>query len=314
MDTTTKYACALIPGLPLQALRRVQPEVGDCPLAIVHGHGSKALIVNASRAALQAGIFLGMSPVQAKSIAPAVILRSVSERVIDSARQALIDVAFSFSPNVMPLGGDSVVLDMTGLFSMYPSPHSFAAAIEATITKAGLMARIGIANGPRLARVAAKAGLGVISGQEATAIANLPVSALEPSEKLLQTLISLGITSVGQLASLGSGIGDRLGLEAVNLQILARGKDVLVLDPIAPNKTFQEAVDLEWTIDRIEQLSFLMSASIERLVLRLTPQPRALDPDCVPESGAGWRAHRLGTSRGSNCRYSFTFKPGKASH
>lgn len=269
MDTTTKYACALIPGLPLQALRRVQPEVGDCPLAIVHGHGSKALIVNASRAALQAGIFLGMSPVQAKSIAPAVILRSVSERVIDSARQALIDVAFSFSPNVMPLGGDSVVLDMTGLFSMYPSPHSFAAAIEATITKAGLMARIGIANGPRLARVAAKAGLGVISGQEATAIANLPVSALEPSEKLLQTLISLGITSVGQLASLGSGIGDRLGLEAVNLQILARGKDVLVLDPIAPNKTFQEAVDLEWTIDRIEQLSFLMSASIERLVLRL---------------------------------------------
>ena len=122
MDTTTKYACALIPGLPLQALRRVQPEVGDCPLAIVHGHGSKALIVNASRAALQAGIFLGMSPVQAKSIATAVILRSVSERVIDSARQALIDVAFSFSPNVMPLGGDSVVLDMTGLFSMYPSP------------------------------------------------------------------------------------------------------------------------------------------------------------------------------------------------
>lgn len=276
------YACVLAPGLPLQALRRTDPALAEAPLAVVAGAGTRAVVTHAARAALAAGVAAGMTPVQARSVAPGVVLRTVSARVLDAARRTLIDVALGFSPHVAPCGMDAVVLDARGTGAMFPTPGALGAAIEAAAARAGLTVRVGIAAGPRLARMAARSGPGVTvlaPGAETAAVGGLPIAILDPSPRLAETLAGLGVTTVARLAALGRGLGVRLGPEGVDLQALARGLDRAPLEPLPHEESFVEAVDLDWTLDRLEPLAFLLSAAVERLVLRL--EARRLVPSAL---------------------------------
>lgn len=270
--TSRVFACVLAPGLPLQALRRTDPDLANASLAVVGGAGSRAVVTHASRAALASGVAVGMTPVQARSVALGVVLRTVSGRVIEAARRTLIDVAAGFSPHVAPCGLDAVVLDARGTGVMFPTHGALGAAIEAVASRAGLTVRVGIAAGPRLARMAARSGPGVTvlaPGTETAMLGNLPIAILDPSPNLATTLVGLGVTTVARFAALGRGMGDRLGPEAMDLHALARGIDRTTPDPLPPDESFIEAVDLDWTLDTLEPLSFLLSAAVERLVLRL---------------------------------------------
>lgn len=266
----------------MQALRRTDPDLAAVPLAVVAGEGTRASVTHASRAALASGVAVGMTPVQARSVAPGVVLRTVSDRVIEAARRTLIDVALGFSPNVAPCGMDAVVLDARGVDAMHATRGGLGAAIEAAAARAGLSVRVGIAAGPRLARMAARAGPGVTvlpPGDETITVGNLPIAILDPPRDLAAMLASLGVGTVARFAALGSGLGVRLGPEAMDLQALARGVDRAPLDPIPADESFVEAVDLEWTLDSLEPLSFLLSAAVERLVLRL--EARCLVPSSL---------------------------------
>ncbi len=266
------FVCVLAPGLPLQALRRTDPELAQVPLAVIGGAGTRACVTHVSRAARGAGVAVGMTPSQARSVAPGAVLRVVSERVIEAARQALIDVALGFSPCVAACGLDAVVLDARGLSGMHATHGALGSAIEAVSARVGLSVRVGIAAGPRLARMAARSGPGVtelVPGRETAMVGDLPIAILDPSPDLAAALDGLGIRTVAQFAALGPGLGVRLGPEAMDRHALARGLDRASLDPLPPGEAFVEAVDLDWTLDRVEPLAFLLSSSVERLVSRL---------------------------------------------
>ena len=87
---------------------------------------------------------------------------------------------------------------------------------------------------------------------------------------LLQTLRRWGIKTLGALAVLPSGeVYERLGARGVAWQRLARGEDTSPMVPWVPEEPFDASLELEWPIEGLEPLSFVLGRLLEPLSARL---------------------------------------------
>ncbi|HXG89909.1 MAG TPA: hypothetical protein VNJ02_16395 [Vicinamibacterales bacterium] len=94
--------------------------------------------------------------------------------------------------------------------------------------------------------------------------------ALKEVQSLQDTLRRWGITTFGALAMLSPGdVYQRLGARGVLWQRLARGEDSTPLVPWIPEDPFEGALDLEWPIEGLEPLSFVLGRLLEPLAERL---------------------------------------------
>ena len=95
------------------------------------------------------------------------------------------------------------------------------------------------------------------------------------AEALREALARWGVSTFGALAALPSdGLRTRLGVVASRWQRLARGEDVrpLVRDPV--EERFEEHLVLEWPIEGLEPLSFVLARLLEPLCQHLERRDR----------------------------------------
>lgn len=189
------------------------------------------------------------------------------------ARAALVDVARSFSPRVALEPGGEVCLDLSGLSARYPSERQLGSALLQRAERAGLDARVGIASGSFVARLAARTtgGLQVVPpGGERAFLAPLPVSLLQASADLMSALRRFGIERLGELADLSSrDLGPRLGPGGLRLRRLARGEDHSPLVPVKVPERFLEETDTAYPLGQIEPLLSVLAGVFARLAGRL---------------------------------------------
>lgn len=272
-----RVACLYVPDFPLAAWLRAQPELWGERVAVARHSGAQAELVAVSASAQQRGVRPGMRAAQAWSIDPSLAVRPLSPALQASAQAALVDCAASFSPCVEDAGDGLVYLDLQGLLgTLFPTAQSAATALEQRALRLGLSARVGVASGKLLAALAAQQGEGVLvlsPAEEAEFLAALPVAALHPSEKVAATLRRWGIRTVGQLAALPApGVGSRLGPEGIALWRQARGEDLRPIVPRPLPEHFEEGIDLDYGVESLEPLLFVLRGLLERLLARLATQ------------------------------------------
>ena len=84
-----------------------------------------------------------------------------------------------------------------------------------------------------------------------------------------------GIRTLGELAALPPGeLSSRLGQHALAWQAIARGEDAAPLVPTLPEERFESSLDLEWPIEGLEPLSFVLTRLLEPLSARLERRDR----------------------------------------
>jgi protein ImuB len=84
-----------------------------------------------------------------------------------------------------------------------------------------------------------------------------------------------GLRTLGDLAALPpDDVAARLGQEGVRWQRLARGEDVAPLVPSVPEERFEQSLDLEWPIEGLEPLAFVLGRLLEPLEGRLERRGR----------------------------------------
>ena len=139
----------------------------------------------------------------------------------------------------------------------------------------------------------ARRGLTVVAPeQEAAALAPLPISTLAEFERirtapshprtpapphlhLLGVLLKWGIRTLGALAALpGPEVHERLGAHGVAWQRLARGQDDRPMVPRVDEAPFEGVIELEWPIEGLEPLSFVLARLLEPLAVRLEQADR----------------------------------------
>jgi len=112
-------------------------------------------------------------------------------------------------------------------------------------------------------------------GQEQEFLAALPLHLLsvlipECDQPLLTTLYKWGIRVLGELSSLPKmELIARLGQAGLRLQKIATGEDVEAFPLILEEPRFEANQRLEWTLDALEPLTFILSKILEQLLLQL---------------------------------------------
>ena len=100
--------------------------------------------------------------------------------------------------------------------------------------------------------------------------------ALDRHERLVDTLGRWGISTLGALAALPRAeVAARFGKDGPRLQRLARGEDDGPLVPVAPEERFEAHLDLEWPIEGLEPLSFVLGRLLEPVCAHLERRDRA---------------------------------------
>ena len=209
---------------------------------------------------------------------------------IDDGRLTIVQVARDFSPRVETHGDRTVTLDISGLGSLIGDPRSIGEELRRTAAEAGLRVHIAVAATSTAAILLAhaRAGLTVVArGEEAAAVAPLALDLLDrlplapnppnapnapnaPKGPIAPELKRWGLKTLGDLAALPSSeLSARLGQPGLRLQRWARGEEMRPLVPAGVAEQFEASLELEWPIDGLEPLSFVLARLLEPLCERL---------------------------------------------
>ncbi len=187
----------------------------------------------------------------------------------------LIACAQDFSPLVEQTDADTATLDIDGLEHLFGPVQEIAQAIA---RRAGIPVNVAVAANPDAAYHAARGFSGtsiVPEGDEAKFLASLPLTLLSPSEEIAETLARWGVRTFHDLAALPDlGVAARLGEEGVRLQQLARGAHERPLVPVEAPQRFEEEMELEYPVELLEPLLFVLARLLGDICRRL--EDRAL--------------------------------------
>jgi protein ImuB len=129
---------------------------------------------------------------------------------------------------------------------------------------------------------------------EAKTLAPLSIDLLDPSDELAQKLTRFGVHTVRDLLALPRrALAQRLGSDILRLVARAQGREVE--PPLSePRDTrLREAMDLDYPIEMLEPLSFVLRGMLARLTDRLTLRGLASGPiDLDLDLCGGGRDHR----------------------
>jgi protein ImuB len=269
-----RIACLLVPDLPVAASCRVDPELAGRPLVLTASDGAHARVVAASGAARARGVRPGVhSAAQARAVAADLVIRQRDAAAEASAARALADVAGSLASRIERAADGTVYLDASGTAHLTHSERGLANALVSRAARVGLEARVGIGPSMTVARLAALHGDGcevVAAGTELGFLAPLPLACLAPPPDVAGTLARWGVHRLGDLARLPvAEVAVRLGPAGVALARAARGEDARPLAPSPPPGDVEEAATLEYALDTLEPLLFVLRGLVERAIARL---------------------------------------------
>jgi protein ImuB len=203
-----------------------------------------------------------------------------------AGEKALVDLARACSPRVESYGDRVVAFDAAGLGRVLGPPDAIAREVHALALEQHLRVRVAIA----ATRVAAwllahhRPGVTVIdpAGTRA-AVASLPIAALKTlpghaaSLDALATLARWGLRTLGQVAALPrADVRTRLGDEGVRLHQAACGEDSQPLVPAGEAAPFLERCILEWPIEGLQPLTFVLSRLCDALSVSLERADRGV--------------------------------------
>ena len=275
--TNDHFACLFVPDFPVEARLRAEPELRSQAVVILEGTVPLQKVFAVNEKARHAGVEPGMSKIQIEAC-PGLALRARSLLQETAAHAALVDCAQSFSPRVEDTNHDTLLLDLSGLETLFGSPAKIAREMSRLASDLGLEVNVAVASNPDTALLAARgfSGITVIPpGREDERLGSLPLDVLfglsDSDVAHLETLRRWGVRNLRALAALPEvPVSERLGQAGVRLQKLARGATSRTLVPVDPPQVFEEVIELDYPLLLLEPLAFLLARMLEHLCTRLS--------------------------------------------
>ncbi len=200
--------------------------------------------------------------------------------------EALVSVARDFSPRIEVHAPDLITLDVAGLGHLVGPPQAIGRELRRTAADRQIALHVAVSASRMTALLLsqARAGLTVVPpGDEASALSPLPLRWLqrapggEAADALMATMRRWGAKTLGDLAKLPPvPLSERLGQAGLVWQRIARGDDIRPLAPTSADTRFEQSLDLEWPIEGIEPLSFVLGRLCDALAVQLEGHDRGV--------------------------------------
>jgi protein ImuB len=281
------FASIFVPNFLLQAVVRSDPALHGCAIAlspgvlgtpnlravlVVDGNPPLSRVVVINEKAAQMGVEIGMTQTDAEQF-PGIEICPRSPAQEKIAHAVLLDIGWSVSPRIEDTAPNAIVLDLSGLASLFGSEENIAAQLVERSATCGLRVNVAIAANIDTALITARgfAGITIIPpGEESQYLSRLSVSALSPSEETAEILSCWGIATCADLARLPVlELSERLGQEGVRLHALAQGVSERAIVIAEPVHSFEEEMELDDAVEELEPLSFVLRRLLDQLCARL---------------------------------------------
>ena len=278
------FASIFVPNFWLQAVVRAEPALRERGLALIDGNPPLWRVVAIDTVAAQTGIEIGMTKTDAEQFAGVEIRPRIpaQEKI---AHAALLDVGWSMTPTMEDTAPDAIVLDLSGLTSLFGREEDIGAHLSTRLTTCGLHGNVAIASNIETALIAARgfAGITVIPpGEESHRLGELAVRVLSPSDETAEILERWGVATCADLARLPVlDLSERLGQKGVCLHARARGASLRSLVIAEPADSFEEEMELDDPVEELEPLSFLLGRLLDQLCERLTARALGAASLCI---------------------------------
>jgi protein ImuB len=258
------------PDWPVVVARRLHPELADVPVAVFE-HG---FVLAASQDARVEGVRRGHRRRDAQARCPDVAIVEVDHAAGAVAFEAVARALEAITPRVA-LERPGVLSFPTRGPSRYFGGDDALAMRVLALADPSRTARVGIADGPFAAALAARAGSTddpvtvVAPGGTAAFLAPKPVTALERAD-LADVLHRLGVHTLGEFAALpSSAVLARFGSDGLLAHRLACGLDEQPADLRVPPPDLEETAELDPPAERVDIAMFAGKALADRLLGRL---------------------------------------------
>ena len=268
------YAAISAAEFPAQAILRLRPDLSSKPAVILEGTAPKESVCSLNLQARKRGIAVGMTRLEVEELG-GIQLISRSLPTEQAARTVLLECASQFSPRIEEIFTDCAcgfVLDIAGTERLFGPPMQLAQSLRSTIVVAGFRASVCICSNFDAARIKAESTRGITvipAGSEASAISEIPISALRLDEEHFETFVLWGIRTLGELAELPEEeLVTRLGQQSSLWLNLARGNADHTFQPLEAKFELKEHIEFENHVDQIDSLLFIGSGMINNLVGR----------------------------------------------
>ncbi|MFP4282599.1 MAG: hypothetical protein ACLFU2_08270, partial [Opitutales bacterium] len=202
------------PAFPLQVLQRLEAAPPPGPAVVTEAAGKQSRVVAANEGARAAGIELGQSAARARARRDNVQVYTRQPTAEAAAMDLLFALAYTHTPFLERTAPGLFTLELRGL--KHGSPERLAHALLGELCAHGFVPRLGLGPTPDLALFTARATtaeqpLRLTSGDHSSfrthhsSFHHLPLTAANPSDKLLGILGDWGLHTLGDLTALLKG-------------------------------------------------------------------------------------------------------------
>jgi protein ImuB len=270
------YACLVVRELPAQALLRLRPEDRDKACVVMDGEPPFEAICSLNTKARLLRMRQGMTRTEVESFPQAKVL-SRSLKTESAVKAMLLECAAAYSPRVEDNSEESCFLgaiDIAGTAGLFGPPEILVRRILQHVQSLGLSARVTVSSNFHtaacLAKDSAPRRIQVIqNGEEAAALASLPLAVLNLADEQAEIFSLWGVHSLGMLAALpAKELIARLGQEGHRLQQLARGELPHLFQPVEPPFRLEERHELEFPLESLDSLMFGIAVMLDQMILR----------------------------------------------
>lgn len=263
--------------------RAADPDVGPVDDARPTAVWSHRGIVATNPAARAAGVRVGLRRREAQGRCPELLL--IAE---DPARDArcfdpVVAALGAFTPQVEIVEPGTAALGTRGPSRYFGGDDALATRIHHAVTETigdpdRSTVRVGVADGPLIAHLAARAATPhtpniVPPGTAASFVAPLPLRALlgiGAAPDMLATWAQLGLGTLGDVAALpASAVLGRFGTEGTRLHRLARGVDPTPSSPTLVPDEVDAVLDFDPPETRADAVAFAVRGTADAFVDRL---------------------------------------------
>ena len=267
--------CLRVPEFAAQALVRLRPSLRGSAAAVLEGEPPLERCCAATAQARRLGVRHGMTRAELETFAGLTILRRASSEET-SAAAALLEMSAQFTPSTEELPRTSaftLALNMTGCDRIFGTPQAIGHKLLGAARDLGLSARVAVSanlhTAACLVRAAGDILIVVPPGQERARLQPLPLSALDLTPDVGDTLNAWGLRSVGELADLPEiDVISRLGQGGQRLFRLARGEEPHLLVPAEPVFRLEEHLAFDAPVDNLDSLLFVLGPMLDQLIVR----------------------------------------------
>lgn len=245
------------------------------PTVLVARTAQKDVITSACPQALELGLRPGMAAAHARAQVADLDVRD-AEPEADRAwlDRIALHAARQWTPTASVSGPDGLWFDLTGTTHLFGGEDRFCRRLLAFLKRLGFTARIAVAGSPGAAHALARYSGNPIAlldnGEEAQAIADLPLSALRLEPDALVAAARFGLERIADLYPMPRGpLARRLGLRTVERLDQARGLTAEPIIPVVPTDAPMVTRRLLEPIGTPESIAQVIRDLVDDLVIEL---------------------------------------------